>query len=51
MDEELRLEVEELEERVAPGLVGTNPPGQVGGGQPGGGGQPVAGQPGPPPGG
>jgi hypothetical protein len=34
---------------VAPGLVGTNPPGQVGGH--GGHGQPVAGQPGPPPGG
>jgi hypothetical protein len=47
MEEELRLEVEELEERVAPGLVGTNPPGQVGGH----GGQPVAGQPGPAPGG
>jgi hypothetical protein len=27
---ELRLEVEELEERVVPGLVGVNPPGQLG---------------------
>jgi hypothetical protein len=46
MEEELQLHLEELEERVAPSLVGVNPPGQVGGG----GGQPVAGQPGPPPG-
>jgi hypothetical protein len=44
MEEELRLDLEELEERVAPSLVGANPPGQVAGGQP------VAGQPGPPPG-
>jgi hypothetical protein len=48
---ELRLEVEELEERVAPGLIGVNPPGQIGQGQPG---PPPGllgqGQPGPPPG-
>jgi hypothetical protein len=44
MEEELQLHLEELEERVAPSLVGVNPPGQVGEA-----GQPVA-QPGPPPG-
>jgi hypothetical protein len=26
---QLHLEVEELEERIAPGLIGVNPPGQV----------------------
>jgi len=47
---ELRLEVDELEERIAPGLIGVNPPGQVGnGGQPPPG-QLGQGQPGPPPG-
>lgn len=48
--EDLKLEVEELEERIAPGLIGVNPPGQVGSaGQPPLG-QLGGGQPGPPPG-
>ena len=32
---ELQLDIEELEERVAPSLIGVNPPGQLGKGQPG----------------
>ncbi len=48
---EHRLDVEELEERVAPSLVGVNPPGQLGAGQSGPPpGQLGQGQPGPPPG-
>ncbi len=47
--EELRLDVEELEERIAPSLVGVNPPGQLGAGQPGPPlGQLGQGEPGPP---
>ena len=48
--EERELEIEELEERIAPGLIGVNPPGQVGqNGKPPLG-QLGGGQPGPPPG-
>ena len=48
---ELQLDIEELEERVAPSLIGVNPPGQLGNGQPGPPpGQLGQGQPGPPPG-
>ena len=48
---ELHLDVEELEERIAPSLVGVNPPGQLGAGKPGPPpGQLGQGQPGPPPG-
>ena len=48
---ELLLDIEELEERVAPSLIGVNPPGQLGNGQPGPPpGQLGQGQPGPPPG-
>jgi len=48
---ELQLDIEELEERVAPSLIGVNPPGQLGKGQPGPPpGQLGQGQPGPPPG-
>ena len=47
-----QLEIEELEERIAPGLIGINPPGQVGPpppGQIGQHGQPPPGHLGPPP--
>jgi len=48
---ELPLDIEELEERIAPSLVGVNPPGQLGAGKPGPPpGQLGQGQPGPPPG-
>lgn len=33
-EKKLSLEIEELEERIAPGLIGVNPPGQVPGNGP-----------------